>query len=378
MGLEQERKALYWLCRSFPAAAVTIKRIGTSLDGFADAYYIEGSALRERGVLKNERAVAAFEAAKAKIGEAQEEYLSLGQMGCRFVTPLEEDYPKRLRLLHDHPMGLWVKGELPKESQATVAIVGSRNATSYGEQAAKLFGRELAASGVQVISGLALGIDAKAHLGAIEGGGDTFAVLGCGVNVCYPKANYPIWRQMETRGGLMSEFSPGISPKPNHFPIRNRIISGLSDAILVMEARQKSGSLITAQLGLDQGKEVFALPGRATDLASRGCNQLIQSGAALLGGPGDVLEYLGILREKKLILYEKTGKGLAKREKMVYSFLDSAPRHAEEIAQKAGLPIAECLGALLELELLGLAIRTKGQYYARAMDCGAESERAEI
>ena len=205
--------------------------------------------------------------------------------------------------------------------------------------------------------------------GALSGGGETWGVLGCGVNICYPKQNYPLFREMEKQGGLISEYPPGEPPRPQNFPVRNRIISGLADAVLVIEANEKSGSLITAQLGLEQGKEIFALPGRVTDSASRGCNQLIQAGAALLTGPGDVLEFLGILHEKKLILREKSVKGLAKNEKMVYSCLDSAPKHVEEIAVLSGMCVGECMSALLDLELGGLVVKTAGQYYARRVSC---------
>lgn len=364
-----EREYLYWLCRSLPAAAVPIREMRERFGSFRQIYNIEGTQLREMGIIRGPKLVEAFDEAKGTLEAAVEEYRQLPQQGIRFVTPYDPEYPDRLRHIYDYPMGLWVKGTLPLGERPTAAVIGARDCTSYGEQAAELMGRELSAAGVQVISGLALGVDGAGHKGALGGGGETWGVLGCGVNICYPKRNYTLFREMESHGGILSEFPPGEPPKPQNFPTRNRLISGLADVILVIEAKERSGSLITARLGLDQGKEVFALPGRVTDVVSRGCNQLIQSGAAILTGPGDVLEYLGVLLEKKLILYEKSEKGLAKNEKMVYSCLDSAPKHVEEIAAASGLAVSACMEALLDLELGGFAVKTTGLYYARRLSC---------
>ena len=368
-SIEQEKEYLYWLCRSLPAFAVTIRQIQETYGSFQQAYYIEGMELLRRGIIKNRKTAEIFEQAKHSLDAAREEYSGLDRQGIRFVTPLDPEYPERLRHIYDYPMGLWIKGSLPPAEKPTVAVIGARSCTVYGEQAAGIMGRELAAAGVAVISGLALGVDGAGHRGALSGGGEIWGVLGCGVNICYPKQNYPLFREMEKQGGLISEYPPGEPPRPQNFPVRNRIISGLADAVLVIEANEKSGSLITAQLGLEQGKEIFALPGRVTDSASRGCNQLIQAGAALLTGPGDVLEFLGILHEKKLILREKSVKGLAKNEKMVYSCLDSAPKHVEEIAVLSGMCVGECMSALLDLELGGLVVKTAGQSYARRVSC---------
>jgi DNA processing protein len=228
-------------------------------------------------------------------------------------------------------------------------------------------GRELAAAGVQVISGMALGIDGAGHEGALAGGGKTYAVLGCGVDQCYPRSNYELYESIPFHGGLISEYSLKTPPVPRNFPVRNRIISGLSDVILVIEAKEKSGSLITAQAGLEQGKEIYALPGRITDALSTGCNQLISEGAQVLFSPETVLENLGIFVKEKEKLSEKKQKGLAKKEKMVYSCLDFEPRHIEEIALRTGLSVSQSMDALLELELGGYAVRTAGLYYTKRL-----------
>lgn len=222
---------------------------------------------------------------------------------------------------------------------------------------------ELARAGVQIVSGLAYGIDGAGHAGALRAGGKTFGVLGCGIKICYPRENYGLYQKMAVQGGILSEFAPKEQPQPRNFPVRNRIISGLSDVILVIEARQKSGSLITAGLGLEQGKEIFALPGRVSDPLSEGCNRLIQEGAGILLTPDDVLEYFTLRNGKILRVHEKNKNGLAKKEKMVYSCLDLQPKGLEEIVTLSGLPVGECISVLLELELSGYIVETSHQYY---------------
>ena len=191
----------------------------------------------------------------------------------------DKAYPERMRPYPDMPAGIYTKGRLPFEGVPSAAIVGARACSVYGRVQARRYARELAAAGVQIISGLATGVDAAAHEGALEGGGVTFAVLGCGVDICYPKENYPLMRRMlEHGGGILSEFEPGEEPAAWHFPQRNRIISALADLVLVVEARKRSGSLITADYALEQGKSVYALPGRVNDPLSEGCNRLIAQG----------------------------------------------------------------------------------------------------
>lgn len=364
--LEREKAFLYWMCsRVKGLGAVSIRRIGEYAGNFEEAYYIEGMELCRQGILKREAAGAAYDQAKGEFEDSCKEYQALGERGIRFITPLDEEYPGRLRNIYDYPMGLWIKGQLPEEGKPAAAIVGSRNCTSYGEQAAEYMGRELAKNGIQIISGLALGIDGAGHKGALAAGGGTWAVLGCGVNVCYPRNHFPLYQSVLKNGGIISEYPPSASPQAFYFPVRNRLISALSDVILVIEAGEKSGSLITAHVGLEQGKEIFALPGRITDRVSRGCNMLIRDGAAILTSPADVLEYLGVPLEKKSNSYEKEDKGLAKTEKMVYSFLDCEPKHIEEICGSLNLEVSRCMEILLDLELGGMIERTAGQYYVR-------------
>ena len=202
-------------------------------------------------------------------------------------------WPGRLRGLPAMPQGLYVRGTLPDDSARSVAIVGARNCTGYGKREAKRFARTLAEHGVQIISGLAYGIDAAAHEGALEGGGKTFAVLGCGADVCYPRANRALYETIrDGNGGILSEFLPGTQPAAWHFPVRNRIVSALSDLVLVVEARRRSGSLITVGHALEQGRSVFAVPGRNGDPQSDGCNALIAQGAGIACDPEMILSEL--------------------------------------------------------------------------------------
>lgn len=362
--LIQEKAYLYWLSQTPEFGAVTLRRLWEHFHSFVIIYNIEETQLEELGLIKSHQN-APLRRWKEQLNACLKSYEQLEERNIRYITPLDPDYPTRLRNIYNYPMGLFVKGELPKENQASVAIVGARGCSSYGRQVAEEFARALSEEQVQIISGLATGIDGAAHSGAIRAGYPTFGVLGCGVNICYPSVNYGLFETMVTCGGILSEYPPGTKPNPQYFPMRNRIISGLSDAILVVEAKEKSGSLITAELGLEQGREIFAVPGRVTDRLSCGCNQLIRQGAGIALSPDDLLEYLGIKREKKLVIREKSGNRLAKKEKMVYSCLDLKAKHLDEIATACQLGVSECMGILFALEMNGYVIQTANQYYGK-------------
>ncbi|WAJ22280.1 DNA-processing protein DprA [Lacrimispora xylanolytica] len=366
MVSHEEREYLYWLCHVPMLGAVTIKRLYDYMGSYKEIYNIEGKELQRLGLLKSS-AVSAFEDSKKRKTRCDKELYGLKEQGIEFVTSHDAGFPARLFQIYDYPMGIFYKGKLPDKARPTVAVIGARNCTNYGRQMASYLSKELASCGVQIISGLASGIDGAGHLGALEGKGDTYGVLGCGINICYPKENYGLFEQIKERGGILTEFVPDEAPRPCNFPMRNRIISGLSDAILVIEAREKSGSLITANLGLDQGKEIFALPGRVTDPLSAGCNRLISEGAGVILSPDSVLEYFDLQNGKILRVHEKNKNGLAKKEKMVYSCLDLQPKNLEEIVSLSGLSVSECMGALLELEFNGLILQTSHQYYGKKL-----------
>ena len=296
------------------------------------------------------------------------EYDKLEREKITFLLFSDAEYPERLKNIYDMPMWLFVKGRLPEGGRPSAAVVGARSCTPYGRQEAEYVGRLLAEHGVQVVSGLALGIDRAAHEGALAGEGDTYGVLGCGIDRCYPAAARKIWERIPEKGGLLSEYGPGIPPLPSHFPVRNRIISGLADLVIVVEAKERSGSLITADLALEQGREVMALPGRRTDPLSAGCNRLIFQGAGIVTEPEDILDFFQIKCKNSLKKIRKSVNALAKAEKMVYSCLDSQPKHTEEIIRQCGLPYGECMTALLHLELDGWAVQPINQYYVRKLE----------
>lgn len=221
--------------------------------------------------------------------DLEKEWEKMKKQGIHFTTYGKENYPKRLLQIPDPPYALYYKGKLPKDEIPSVAVIGARNCSAYGSYLAEQFGQYLGKAGIQIISGMARGIDGISQQKTVEAGGNSFAVLGCGVDICYPKQNQRIYECLQEQGGILSEYAIGTEPKGNLFPPRNRIISGLADAVLVIEAKQKSGTLITVDMALEQGKEVYAIPGRITDALSYGCNYLIKQGAGIILSPQDFL-----------------------------------------------------------------------------------------
>ncbi len=308
----------------------------------------------------------------ARWSQAQDEYEKCSEAGIRFVSTEDDEYPERLLPLYDHPYGLYLRGELPDPAAPAAAVVGARACSSYGRTQSVRFARELAASGVKIISGLAFGIDSAGHRGALDSGvkSATFAVLGCGPDLCYPPEHEELAEEIiENGGGLISEYSPGTRPVPGHFPQRNRIISGLSDCVLVMEARRRSGSLITADAGLEQGREIFALPGHVGDPLSEGCHNLIAAGAAILTDSSDVLSFLLPNRldsgNKGDAAAELSEKSLAMQKDLVYSCLDCQEKTMDDIAALTGLPLNQIQIKLLDLLLSGLIEETARGHYIR-------------
>ncbi|MBQ9983174.1 MAG: DNA-processing protein DprA [Lachnospiraceae bacterium] len=298
-------------------------------------------------------------------------YEEMNRKGIHFTHIEAMDFPSCLKVIPDPPIGLFYRGEMPSEEKKTIAIIGSRDCTRYGSEMARFFGRELARVGFQVVSGLARGIDGMAHEGALEVGGYTIGVLGCGVDVVYPVENYELFMQMEKTGGILSESMPGQQPYSGLFPQRNRLISGLADGILVVEAMEKSGTFITVDQGLEQGKEIFALPGRIVDEKSRGCNNLIKLGAHMVTEVQDILEVLHFESKDMRSLFEITqGKAflhknlLAPNEKIVYSCLRVEPQYLDRIIQKAQIAPQEVCMALNHLTVLGGVVETTRNYYA--------------
>jgi DNA processing protein len=270
------------------------------------------------------------------------------------------ELPPRLRAIHDPPARLYLRGNGSPEllSQPSVAIVGARACSAYGSQVARTLGRELAAAGIVVISGLARGVDAEAHRGALDGGGHTVAVLGCGIDRDYPAAHRALAAAIAERSLLVSEYEPGVEPAPWRFPARNRIIAGLAAATVVVEARERSGALITADFALEDGREVFAVPGEITSALSAGTNDLLRLGATPVTSTADVLELFG------LVPAPASGAVLTPTAGRVLERLRAGAASADELARATGLDVATVTGALVELELSGAAVEGEGRYRA--------------
>lgn len=283
----------------------------------------------------------------------------------RCIKRESQVYPDRLKNLKNMPGQLYVRGRIPEDHRPSAAIVGARLCSPYGQAQAYRFARELARAGVQIISGMARGVDSCAHRGALEGGGSTWAVLGCGVDICYPRENRDLYEEIPHLGGLISEYSAGSPPLGCHFPARNRIISALADLVLVVEARERSGSLITVDFALEQGKTVYAVPGRVGDPLSAGCNRLIAQGAGIALNPQELLEEWGSAGFLEYKEEEKNNFGLARTGDMVYSCLSLVPKHLSCIAREAGITPAEAGTRLLELRLQGRAQETARNYYVK-------------
>jgi DNA processing protein len=281
----------------------------------------------------------------------------LDRRGIRWVARGAPGYPARLRRIHDPPPGLFIRGaaELTVFDAPCVAVVGARACSAYGATVAAELARGLARAGVVVVSGLARGIDGAAHRGALDTG-TTVAVLGCGVDRDYPRAHRALAASIAARGLIVSEYPPGVEPTPWRFPARNRIVAGLCDATLVVEARERSGALITADLALDEGREVLAVPGEITSLLSKGTNHLLRLGAIPVTCLGDVLSAVGV---DPVAASPKT---VEPRLEVVRAAVADAPAGADELVRKTGLPAGVVAAALAELELAGAVVHAEGVY----------------
>ena len=282
------------------------------------------------------------------------------------ISSKSAEYPEKLNNYPKMPEILFVKGRLPDRKKPSIAIVGARACSTYGRIQAFRYAKVLSSAGVQIISGMAYGIDAEAHKGALEGGTATYAVLAGGVDICYPAGNKALYeRILREGGGIISEQPPGMRARNYFFPARNRIISGLADMVLIVEAREKSGSLITAQWALDQGKTVYAIPGPVNEELSIGCHKLIYDGAGIAYSPEILLRELGMNYENKVKSDSKNDLGLASDLKLVYSCLDLRPKSTDFLIQKTGLPPKQVGSLLLELKLSGLILEIGRHYYIK-------------
>jgi len=380
------------LCFLQHVPGIGSKTIRTLWTHFKTGEEIFNAPEKELECVLSEKQKNAFLKAREK-ENASERIAKIKATGIEFYSVFDWNYPRRLRKIADAPLALYVKGNLPPEDTMTASVIGARKHSYYGEKYARLFSGVLAEEGIEVVSGMAKGIDSIAQMAALECGGSSYAVLGCGVDVCYPEECRKLYDKLPLNGGIISEYPPGTMPNAGLFPLRNRIISALGDILLVMEARQRSGTLITVDMALEQGKEIWVLPGRCDDVLSYGCNRLITQGAGMLLGEQEFRDELELLKQKyeRPILLQRGNKKAIQRmnvrteqvesdvsqvlseiEKIVLSVLDYQPLSLSGIYRKMpqegvmAYSIQEVGNTLVELCMKGLAKQVGGSYYIRA------------
>ncbi len=294
----------------------------------------------------------------------EQEIKKMERYGVRLLTLNDPDYPENLLNIYDPPPLLYMKGEIKKEDRLAIAVVGSRACSNYGRIIAERISRELALNGITVVSGFARGIDSTAHRGALSVKGRTIGVLGSGMDNIYPRENKRLFLDITENGAIITEFPMGTKPYGFNFPRRNRIISGLSMGVLVVEADEKSGSLITANYALEQGREVFAVPGSPLLKNSKGTNRLLKEGAKLVESVEDILEEIFPnirKKEEDIPSYNPA----SENEKLIISLLNYEPVHIDELVKKSGIGVSELLSILLKLEIEGIVRQLPGKFFVK-------------
>jgi DNA processing protein len=346
-------------------------RLRALLDFFGDierAWHAPADGLRNAGL--DRRSLNNLLAARAEL-DLDGEVEKVAAAGARVLTWESADYPQLLREIPAPPPVLYVKGTLAEEDGWAVGVVGTRRASIYGREVTRRLVGALARSGITIVSGLARGIDGEAHRAALEAGGRTIAVLGCGIDRVYPPEHRKLAQEIARNGALVSDYALGTPPEGANFPPRNRIISGLSLGVLVTEAGTRSGALITVDFAAEQGRDVFAVPGSVLNSGSKGTNALIQDGAKVVLGPGDILVELNLTMvaeqtEVRLVLPAD------ETEEALLSHLSAEPVHVDELQQELDLPIAQVTSTLALMELKGMVRQVGGMKYIVAREPGVD------
>ena len=358
----REKKFWVWLS-SVPGVGSKsslnlIRHFGSAENVYQCSYY----ELMASGLIREPLAKSITE--HRNIGDIDEYLKIVKENGIKVYTIHDNEYPENLKNIYDPPPVLYVKGELIKEDSLAVGIVGSRKASDYGLKAAQRIASRLAELGITIVSGMALGIDSAAHKGALMSKGRTIAVFGCGLKYVYPMTNYNLSKEILKSGALISEYPFDTEAYPAQFPARNRIISGMSLGVIVVEAGEKSGSLITADFALEQGREVFAVPGNISSPNSKGTNTLIKSGAKLVSNIEDIIEELNlnIIYSEKSNINNNVKLDISNEEGSVLAFLKEKGGSKDEIAAVTGLQPGKTMAALTKLEIKGLVQQIGGIY----------------
>lgn len=324
-----------------------------------------------------------------KAVDLDRDYTRMLEQDIRFITHDHPEYPRRLRILNPMPYAIYVKGQLPEDDIPAVAIIGARQCSEYGTFTANAFGEALASHGINIISGMARGIDGISQRGALKSHGRTFGVLGSGVDVCYPLCNIKLYNEIQENGGILSIFPPGSAPRKQQFPERNKIVAALSDIVLVVEARLKSGTSITIDLSMSLGKEVYAVPGRLTDRLSDGCNLLLREGAGVALSPEDILRELTVLWNREFPQDESMSQNSIKnvshfrtpKDIGVLKYLDTQPLsldeiHAKRAKKERGCDITSTMAELISLCIEGRVIQIGTNYFQKSLPSMASESTA--
>lgn len=381
----------YWWASYYGLTDLKKCRMFEAFGNAKEIYLADAKAYEGLGFLSKEQ-ISSIQTSKQErwIEKKTEEMIA---KGISLTTLAMEDYPKRLRCIPDAPYGLFYVGDLSLTEKPCIGMVGARRASAYGRTMSEHFAMNLAAKDYVIVSGMARGIDGASHRGALKANGKSIAVLGGGVEFCYPKENREIYEALKENGLVISQYCPGTMPIARFFPARNRIISGLSDVIMVMEAKEKSGSLITVDFALEQGRDIYAMPGRITDTMSLGCNLLIRQGAGILQSPDlfledyvprsadSYMEEIERVPKHTITSSRKTDKidkistvemensdniknfSLEKEESLVYSCFDFYARSIQDVADETGLDLLKLISIVMRLCELGLLKESfKNQY----------------
>lgn len=377
----KEKDFIMWLARIDGISTRKKWDIIKYFKGAKNFFYADVSEIR---LFCNKNRININNILDVKREEIIEEYIKeIEQCKVRFICEDDKDYPELLKDIPDSPLGLYIIGDMPKDTENKVGVIGARKCTQYGAMNAYKFGKDLAINNVVVVSGMAMGIDSMAHKGAIDGGGKTIAVLGCGIDIVYPPSNEGLREDIIKNGCIISELPLKTPPYPANFPMRNRIISGISDAVLVVESAKKSGTLITVGQALEQGRDIFAIPGNINNPMSEGTNNLIKECAFPATNVDDILSDLGIIykyskdnfyNKDENIKIEKNKEKidniknlLAPDEKIVYSCIKDSPITVDEIMINAKIDIKTVQYVLTMLELKGYVQKLAGQRYIKSL-----------
>lgn len=351
---------------------------GKLLRQFGSPEEVFRASLTELEACRLPAAVAQAVHSREAFRDAEKELAEVRRLGCRLVNWDETEYPKRLLEIYDPPPLLYVRGDVQVLGRHAIAMVGTRRPTPYGNQITERLARDLAERGLVIVSGLARGIDSSAHRGACAASrGATVGVLGCGIDVVYPKENRKLFAEVEKRGAILSEFPIGAYPAPENFPIRNRIVAGMALGAVVVQGAQYSGSLITARLAMEFGREVFGVPGNITEAASFAPHQLIKQGAKLVTGWEDVVEELPTEIRAELFPVDTTSaaeraslceQALSAPEKKLYELIRVEEAiHVDELVERTGLSSSETLASLCEMEMRGIIRQMPGKQFIRVL-----------